>query len=527
MKKCFLTMTVLLCITVTITNAQSLKESIRLTENEQFVKAGQAFKSLLQADPSNGDVYFYYGENYFKNDNIDSAKVMYQKGIDANASNPLNYVGLGKVNLYNKNTLEANAAFHRAKTLSALKNATVLYKIAEAYIHSDSKDIPEALKLLYEALKLEPNNPEIYILMGDAQLELNNGSEAIKNYDKATSLDKKSVKATLRIGQLWLRAANYNLALDYYQKAYGIDSTFAPAYREKAELYYKARRYKDATNYYKKYLALNNDQSARGRYGSFLYLSKDYQNAITEIKEALKADSSNAILYRILAYSYYEVKDFPNGMAAMNKFFEKAAKQNAKLIPTDYAYQGKLLSETGKDSLAVISLTKAMQTDTANVELYTDLAAIYMKQKKFREAASAIEKKIASGKNVNANDYNRLGRAYYFAKDFINADSAFAQVVKSQPELYIGYLWRAKSNSQLDPDSKKGLAKPFYEMVIEKAKADPEKNKKELMEAYEYLGGYYFVRKDYAASKPYWLELKKLDPSNAKAKAALSDTNMK
>lgn len=521
---------VLCAFTLQSVQAQSLKDAIKLTENEQFVKAGQIFKQQLEAQPTNGDVYFFYGENYFKNDNLDSARILFQKGIDVNASNPLNYVGVGKVHWYNKNTTEANAAFHRAKTLSQSKNATVLYKIAEAYIKADTKNIPEAFNLLNAAAKLEPNNPEIYILMGDAHLEQNintGGSEAIKNYEKASSLDKKSVKAILRIGQLWVRAANYNLALDYYKKANALDSTFAPAYREKAELYYKAKKYKDAINNYRRYLDLNNDLSARTRYAKFLYLSREYQNAITEIKEVQKTDSSDITLYRYAAYSYYELKDYTNGMANMNKFLEKAAKQNIKLTPQDYEYQGKLLSETGKDSLAIAALTKAIELDTANVELYGDLGAVYMKQKKYKESAEAIEKKIAAGKGINANDYFKLGRAHYFAKDYVKADSAFARVTKDQPNLHIGHLWRAKSNSQLDPDSKQGLAKPHYEQVVEKAKADPEKNKKDLLEAYEYLGAYYFMKKDYASAKPFWQEVKKLDPNNVKAKAVFSDPNMR
>ena len=45
--------------------SQPLFDAIKLTTNEQFSKADIAFTSELTAQPNNGDIYFYYGENYF------------------------------------------------------------------------------------------------------------------------------------------------------------------------------------------------------------------------------------------------------------------------------------------------------------------------------------------------------------------------------------------------------------------------------------------------------------------------------
>ena len=104
------------------------------------------------------------------------ANQMYQKGADANATNPLPYVGLGKVQWYKGQTAEAKANFFKATTLGAGKNATVLMKIAEAYIAGPTKNLTDAFTLLAQATKLEPKNPEGFILTGDAFLEQNTGN---------------------------------------------------------------------------------------------------------------------------------------------------------------------------------------------------------------------------------------------------------------------------------------------------------------------------------------------------------------
>ena len=510
--------------------SQTLKDAIRLTDNEQFQKAGSALQKLIQAEPTNGDYYFYYGENYFKNEEVDSAAMMYKKGADVNATNGINYVGLGKIALAKGNTADAKAHFFKAKTLSNNKNATILTKIAEAYLSVEPKNVEEAMKELNLAMKLDPKNVETLLIMGDAHLENttdpNSGANAIKHYDKAVELDKKSAKGYLRSGKLWVRARNWNLALEQFKKAIETEPNFAPAYRERAELYFRAGKYSEAVADYEKYLELNNDPAARVRYAQFLYLAKQYAKSIEEINKIQQKDSSNVVLFRIMGYNLYETKDYPKGLRYMNSFFDKAKAKGTKIIADDYIYLGKLQSGAGQDSIAILSLQKGLEMDTARSEIYGEIGVVHMKRKKYKEATEAIEKKIARGKDVNINDYNYLGKSYYILKDYVKADSAFSNVIRMYPTLPLGWLWRAKSNSALDPETKEGRAKPYYEKYILLAQSDVAKNKKDLVEAYEYLGFYYFQNKEYACSKAAFEKLKEIDPANEKAKKALGDPNV-
>src|SRR6202034_3450194 len=169
-------------------------------------------------------------------------------------------------------------------------------------------------------IKLDSKNIDLYIDLGDAQwaADPTNASNAISQYEKALSLDPKNVIAILREGMIYQNAANYNLSYTYYQKANQVDSTFAPAYRQKAEMLALAQRYDEAIAQYKKYLALNDALSARDRYAKFLYLAKKYSDAISEIQKIQAKDSSDIILYRVLAYCQFENKDYKNGLININ-----------------------------------------------------------------------------------------------------------------------------------------------------------------------------------------------------------------
>jgi tetratricopeptide (TPR) repeat protein len=524
-----------------MSQSQSLKETMRMAENERFESAKNSFRNLVIAEPSNGDIYYYFGETYFNQsltlrDTVfarvlkDSASIMYKKGSEVDPANPLNFVGLGKILWYNKYQNQAEVLFKQALDMTKSKNATVMLKIAETYINADFKSLKAANELLAKALKLEPKNPDVHILIGDAMLEADpmDGSGPVKKYNEAAALDVNSAKPILRIGKLYYRAKNPNEALRWYKEAIKIDSTFAPAYLEMGELYIMASINNKALESYKKYLILNNDKEARDRFSQVLWLNKLFEDAVNEISKIQLTDSSSYTLYRLLGYSYSEVGDkfapdgYKKGLYAMRKFFDMTSQKTGfKYLSTDYSVVGKLLSKTGQDSLGIVELKRALEMDTTKKILNSDIALAYYKIKKYNDAIYYYSRKIAAG-DPTVNDYLYLGSAYYASKQFALADSAFKKVTTASPELTLAYKYRAKCNVQLDPDSKLGLAKPHYEKVMELILAKPEllekgNNKKDLIEAYEYLGAYnLIILKDKDKATEFFTKIKDLDPNNKK-----------
>lgn len=525
--------------------AQTLQEAITKSDNERYQAAAADFRSLISKDAAKGDNYFYYGENFFKKGDLDSANMYYQKGVELNATYPLNYVGLGKVLWYKGKTADSKTQFFKAATLGANKNTEVMRKTAEAYINSDNKNLDEAITLLNAAIKIEPKNADNYLLMGDALLEKNptEGGPAIKQYDKFTELNPKSPKGILRAGKLYQRGRNYQLALDLYKKAQDLDPTYAPAYREKAELYHMAGQKANAVESYKKYLELNNSDDARERYAAFVFNNKQYAEAISEIEKLQSAGNSNLYLDRYLGYSYAELGNktdtaaFKKGLNAITKFFEKSSKvANFKYVGTDYKYKGMLLSKTGQDSLGILEMEKGAALDPKIAgEIINEVAKAYMKSKKYGKAIETYEKKMAGDpKNLTSQDWYEFGRAYYYnggakqrekkdaeaTESFIKADTCFSKLAQLSPTYSIAYFWRGKANVQQDLKDDKGLAKPFYEKAISLVKPEEKTSvKSNIIEAYLYLGSHYAFskEKDLSKAKEYFNLVKELDPANKAA----------
>jgi hypothetical protein len=124
---------------------------------------------------------------------------------------------------------------------------------------------------------------------------------------------------------------------------------------------------------------------------------------------------------------------------------------------------------------------------------------------------------------------------------FRDADTAFTKVVQLSPDSYIGYIWRGRARSKLDPETMNGLAKPYYDSaMVLLQKGDTLKTQKQLMECYRYMAFYYYVQADnLKQSHPaesdaamnnsinYWTKILEMNPADEQAKTALDNLKKK
>jgi len=531
---------------------QDLKEAIHLTRSEQFSAAEAAFKKLLSQTPNNGDIYYYYGENFIQeyfSDTLnfswrelaDSAAIQFDAGIKADPANPLPLVGLAEIALLDKNISKAQSYFTRVMPLlpskanknvvmAPEKQANVLIRMANAYVRANIQDTAQIFALLRNAEKLDDHNYELYIVKGDTYIYLlNDGSNAITNYNIAQSLNPNSPMAKLRVGLLWLRARNYNFALTYYQEVVKIDSMFAPAYRELGSLYARAGRQEEAHKNYKKFLALSaGNTSARKQFVNTLIDLRNFDEAIIQLNEILLSDTNDNDVNRALAYSYFETEQYEKGLEYSRKFFLKAKPE--KIRPQDYIYYGRLLAKMKFDTLAPEPLLKAYSMDTSKVELISEAALCWTKAKKYEKAMDLYQKKVDLGRGT-AMDYYNLGKVYYSLQKYKEADTNLAVFNKMQPDYLLGIMWRARTRSNLDSTDAKGFrvtgyAKPFYELYLEKTQSDSVKYMKDRFECYDYLAYYYYsqfsrdprLKDDGEKSLNYYSLLVGIYPNDPKAK---------
>lgn len=518
-------------------------EAAKLTEREQFEKATSAFRAILEASPNNGEAWFYLGENYYANERTDSAMLAYRKGIEVNPSFPLNYAGWGKVLRGEGRTAEAQAQFDKAIETALLKTnkftkaqqAAAYREVAEGLLAGEEPDYNAAMPLFEQAINLNPKDARVYILKGDALFQRNprDGSAPLENYKKAMELEPLSALPVARKGFMYYRAQNFPVSIEEYGNAIALDPMFAPAYRGRAEAYFKNRDFDKATADMKKYLELNvGNTSARVRNAQFLFLVEKYDESLREIQALEQEGVHNMTLKRLKAFDLFEKGELAESDGALKAYFAEQPKD--KVISVDYEYAAKIGQAMAKelkqdtaaavakgiavapyDSLAGELYLKAANMDASKDYLYLEAAKAFTDAHLNERAVDAMRIKVNKPR-PEVNDWYYLGSMANRAKMYQTADSAWATYITKQPNIYQGYLYRARAQAGMDTaDVKTWSAKPYYEEVIRKMKpAEMDSRKADLEEAYNYMGLYWLYNAenmDRPQAKCWFLKVSALD----------------
>jgi tetratricopeptide (TPR) repeat protein len=540
--------------------AQNLNDAKKAIDAEQYAKATSMLKSLVNSQAGKGENYFNLGDVYLHNQYVDSAKAVFNKGIAADPKNALNYVGLGQAELASKNDAAAKADFDKALATASKKDYIPYLYIGKAYVNKgyspeDKPDFTAALPMLQKADELDAadKDPETFVALGDFYAAQKKNSEALSNYLRALNMNEGLLRAKVQIGRMYKESRAFPESETQLKEVIAADPNYGPAYREIAELYMQwanfepanfAAKSTDAIANYKKYLDLTDKSfDTRLRYAQFLYYAKDYKSLETETADLARLYPNNQkalVIKRLQAYSAAENKN-PESLKLLNDFFAQN-RDTTRLIAADYLYLGKAQLLANQDSLALISITKAVAKDSTNVEALEDVGKALYNGKKYAQAASVYKDAIRLNPNGKGSltNYYYLGSANYYnygqaltakqtpdKKLLVEADSAFAHINKISPEFTLAYIFRGRvarlTDDQTNP---KGLMVPYYEQYLDLVTVKkPElgagaAEKKNLVEAYTNLG-FYYSPTDKAKATDLFNKALAIDPANANATQGL------
>ena len=185
------------------------------------------------------------------------------------------------------------------------------------------------------------------------------------------------------------------------------------------------------------------------------------------------------------------------------------------------------VSQSRKDSLGILEWEKATQMNKEVFkELTGEIAKMYYKMKKYDKAIETFLARQGVVELTLQESFN-LGQCYvYGPKNYKEADTVFAKVASMSPTYTPAYFFRARCNLKLDANNALWLAKPYYTKVLELVIGDERKkdsNKKMVIEAAKYIGGYYgaSTEKDPTKVKEYFQIVYDLDPNDVQAKQVL------
>lgn len=505
--------------TTTFAQSPEVRSAFRYYDIEQPSKMIPALEKAVQANP---EEIYYLGLGYIMVGNLDKALATFEKGIAAEDKDPLVVAGKGHVKLLQKKTAEGKALLAEAADMNRRKSASQWEAIGRAYL-SDTKFLLDAISALQKAKEIDNGDREVHLLLGDAYLLQNQGGESVSSYERAASADPKWAKPLYEIAQVYKRSRNNEVVMDYLTRAVTVDPEYAPAWHDLGEAYYIQKKADKAVEALEKYLSISeNPGEAKFQLAFFYIMAKNYEKANAIFKEVLNGKNATPTAWKYYALSLLEQKKYAEARPVFEKYLQ--TEKPDKISPSDYGSYGKLLLELNLDSLANESFAKGIQLDTGKQEV--DMRELNAKtlyqRKKYKEAAAAykdlarVKKKLEMPES--AYDLFYMGHSLYLDDQYQAADSAFTRLSEIQPNSSLGYLYAAKARAQYDSAGAQGLAVPMYEKYIQMAVEDTQKNKKELIDAYDYLGQYALYQKNNVEEATmYFKKILELDPKNQRA----------
>lgn len=506
-----------------------VRKAFRFFDIQQPTKGMKALEDLVASNPENSSYYYYLGLAQLQAGDSEKAVANFDKGIEVDKKDGLNYAGKGHALLLDKKPALAKEQFDQALKVSRSRNADVFKAIGRAYL-TDTKFLLDAISALEKARGIDGSDPETHLLLGDALLIQNpqQGGPAINAYERAASADPKSGKPHFKIARIWQQARAVDNAIAAYNRAVEADPEYAPAYQQLGELYYREKRYNEAVAAYEKYLPLAEDPgNARFQQAFFLFMAKQYDRANDIFESVVNKPDVPPVALKYYAYSLTVAGRKEEALNIFQKYFDNAKHEDIQA--SDFEYYGKLqlaLNTPEGDSVANEYFAKSLVMDSTQSDIWDLHAKTYNKRKLYGKAAEAYENLAASRENPYTQDIWNVGINYFLDEQWQKADSALTIVTEKAPNMIYGPLYSARARRQIDSTGALALPNPMYDTLVQRALEDPEKYKKELIEAYGYFGTYFInIKPDIPRAKEYFQKILQLDPNNKDARDAVEVIN--
>jgi tetratricopeptide (TPR) repeat protein len=549
----FKVLSIALLAFATMGHAQDINQAKKAIDAEQFENAKKILKSIINAKPTNGTAAFHLGNVYMLQNNIDSAKIYYQKGLTGTEGAKLNNIGLGLIDLDNGNPTAAEAKFALVTNDLKKKDTEEYLYIGRAYTYSLKPDYKKAIEVLNKAKAINPQDAQVNLALGNAYFGDKNQNEAYSAYRNAYSIDNTLIRAKMQLGVLLKGAKAYTEAIKAFDEVIAINPNYGPVYREIAETYYlwgrnepsKFRAYVDkALGNYEKYLSLTDySLSSRMRHADFLIVAGEYKALEAEANKMIELDKVNPRILRYLGFSAYQNGNYDVAIKSLDSYITNPAN---RVIALDYQNLGfakmkKAIGEDGKIVDAalfdngVLDVKKSVEMEPGVAINLSEFGKKLYEQKLYKQAASIYEIAVSNKESKNyVLDNFYLGNSLYFdntRKDIVKpdpialqrADLAFAAVIEAAPTTQDAYIYRARTNSLLENDE---MTIKYYNDYINvvTAKGPEELAKpavvKKIIESYNTSAASY-ANTDKAKAREYFNKTLAIDPTNQYALESL------
>lgn len=420
-------------------------------QSETVNRAVEQFKEVVRLDPNDTESALWLARLYRLQNQHEKAEEVLRGLLKNDSDNEAGLEQLTQLLLDEGKSSEAIALLEGAAAKSS--SPTLLDLLGDAY--TQTKDLGKAEEAYRKASDLEPGEVSHERGLGQTLMAEEKYPEALTVYERLAELIPDDPDVYLRLGQIYRELHQMDKAEDALVKARQYSPGSLDVMYNEAMLYQAQGRFDDAIRVLSEAVTEVKAQSAsmpsRKRFLSVLYqqlgqLYRDTQNynaAVNTYEELGHLGDDEDRRARLLIMDTYRMaKDLPKAIAAGKEAVAKYPKDPE--IRSNYAL---LLGETAQTDDAVKLLRSQLTGNASDRDTYLNIAQIFERARRYKDAEQSARsaEAIAGSPRDNEMVWFLLGAIYERQKMFDKAEVEFKKALDVDPKSaavlnYYGYM---------------------------------------------------------------------------------------
>ncbi len=430
---------------------RSLGEANSSGQSEAVNRAVEQFKQVVRLDPADTESALWLARLYRLQNRHDQAEEVLRGILKSDPDNEAGVEQLTQLLLDQGKSSEAVTLLESvtAKTSSP----TLLDLLGDAY--TQTKDLAKAETAYRKAAELDPSEVSHQRGLGQTLLAEEKYPEALKVYQRLADLMPDDSDVYLRIAQIYRELHQLDKAEETLTKARQYAPGSLDVMYNEAMLYQAQGRNEDAIRVLSDAVTGVKSQPesmpSRRRSLAVLYQqlgqlyrsTENFQAAVYTYEELGRlGDEEDRRARLLLMETYRTAKELPKALQTGKEALAKYPADNS--IKSSYAL---LLGEAGKTEEALALLKPQLKGTDADRDVYLNIAQVYERARKYKEAEQAARtaEALPGAPRDNEMTWFLLGAIYERQKLFDRAEVEFKKVLAVDPQNasalnYYGYM---------------------------------------------------------------------------------------
>ena len=258
-------------------------------------------------------------------------------------------------------------------------------------IASQTKNPQKAVKLMDQAIKIDPNIAEVHSNRGVALYDLKQFDAALASCDRAIALRPDYAEAYNNRGNVFQALKQFDAAVASYDKAIALRPDYGGAYNSRGNALQEIKQFDAALASYDKAIALKPDYAeAYNNRGNVFQLLNQFDAALASYDKAIALRPDYAEAYYDRGHVLQEVEQLDAALASYDKAII--------LRPDDaeaYYDRGNVLHDLKRFDDALTSYDKAIAFNPSYADAYITRGNVLKDIKQFDAAMASYDKAIA------------------------------------------------------------------------------------------------------------------------------------